>query len=125
MSTIFEPSEMRVMTVFTSCGVSCCASSKMKKRRAIERHLADQRPAVIGDAAHHIKAARSLSNKQVVHRKILLSVALGGTRRRQRSVAASSTARVFGSSQAAAISQGNPGKRTKVWVPKTLSGFIR
>ena len=37
MSTIFEPSEMRVMTVFTSWGVSCWASSRMKKRRAIER----------------------------------------------------------------------------------------
>ena len=37
MSTIFEPSEMRVMMVFTSCGVSCCASSRMKNRRAIER----------------------------------------------------------------------------------------
>jgi len=34
MSTIFEPSEMRVMTVFTSCGV-CCRAPCEEETRAV------------------------------------------------------------------------------------------
>jgi len=46
MRMILEPSEMRVITVFTSCGVSCCASSRMKNRRAIDRPRMKQRASI-------------------------------------------------------------------------------